>query len=132
MLWFIGYDYEDHLTNMKLRLLQINVLSSGKWTLYQVKKLYTSDIQRLNRVISSVDSFSQFRREFSSFVGRMTTLKDEFSSILSKSTDAKTSPSKTDQVFIMLTFLKLRPKFGNIKDKCSLDKLFSMFSNTKA
>ena len=53
--------------------------------------------------------------ELSSFVRSMAALKDEFSSILPKSTNAKTSLSKTNQVFMILTLIKLGIEFDNIQ-----------------
>ena len=55
--------------------------------------------------------------ELSSFVGRMAALKNKFSSILPKSTDAETSQSKTDQVFMILTLIKLEPEFDSIQEQ---------------
>ena len=53
--------------------------------------------------------------ELSSFVRSMAALKNEFSSILPKSTNAKTSLSKTNQVFMILTLIKLEIEFDSIQ-----------------
>ena len=68
--------------------------------------------------------------ELSSFVGRMATLKNEFSSILPKSTDTETAQSKTNQVFMILTLLKLEtklaiPKVGVVATKVEDNVLIS-------
>ena len=56
-----------------------------------MKKLYTNDIQRLYRVISSIANLKQLGMDISAYDGRMSALKDELASILSKSTNVDTS-----------------------------------------
>ena len=53
--------------------------------------------------------------ELSSFVGRMFALKNELLSVLPKVTDAKTYLSNMDQIFMILTLIKLGTKFNNIR-----------------
>ena len=141
-LWFIGNGCEDHLITVdtsipkdkrtqwkKTYSLLCNILqqSIDAKTLYnigayktcytlwnQVKKLYTNDIQRLYRVISSIANLKQLGMDISSYGGRMSTLKDELISILPKSTNTKTSLSKMDRVFIIILLLNLGPDFENI------------------
>ena len=60
----------------------------------QVKKLYTNDIQRLYRVVSSIANLNQLGMDRSSYGGRMSALKDELISILPKSTNTETSLSR--------------------------------------
>ena len=55
--------------------------------------------------------------DLSSYVGQMTTLKDELASILSKSTNDETSQSKMDRVFMIILLLNLEPDFENIKEQ---------------
>ena len=123
-LWFIGNGCEDHLTTAdtsipenqralwrKTDVFQCNILrqSIDAKTLYNigayktchtlwnlVKKLYTNDIQRLYRVISSIANLKQLGMEISAYGGRMFAIKDELASILSKCTNADTSRSKMD------------------------------------
>ena len=123
-LWFIGNGCEDHLTTAdtsisedkrtqwkKIDALLCNILqqSIDAKTLYnigaykacytlrnQVKKLYTNDIQRLYRVISSVANLKQLGMDISSYGGRMSVFKDELISILPKSTNTETFLSKMD------------------------------------
>ena len=45
--------------------------------------------------------------ELSSFVGRMSALKNELLSVLPKVTDAETYLSYMDQIFMILTLIKL-------------------------
>ena len=52
--------------------------------------------------------------ELSSFVGRMSALKNELISVLPKVTDSKTYLLNMDQIFMILTLIKLGTKFGNI------------------
>lgn len=55
--------------------------------------------------------------DLSSFVARMTTLWNEFATILAKSTDAASSKSKIDEVFIILTLIKLGLDFDYIQEQ---------------
>ena len=66
--------------------------------------------------------------EGSSFVGRMATLKNEFSSILPKSTDVETSQSKTDQVFMILTLIKLGIEFESVREQILTGLAISSFN----
>ena len=123
-LWFIGNGCEDLLTTMdtsiledqrpqwrKIDALLCNILlqSIDAKTLYNIgayktrytlwnkaKKLYTNDIQRLYRVISSIANLKQLGMDISSYGGRMFAFKDELVSILPKSTNTETSLSKMD------------------------------------
>ena len=54
--------------------------------------------------------------ELSSFVGQMSTLKNELLFVLPKVTDAKTYLSNMDQIFIILTLIKLGTEFDNIRE----------------
>ena len=132
-LRFIGNGYKDHLTTVgtsipkdqcpqwrKTDSLLRNILrqSIDAKTLYniganktcytlwnQVKKLYTNNIQRLHWVISSIVNLKQLDMDISSYCGRMNALKDELVSILPKSTNAGTSQSKMDRVFMIILLL---------------------------
>ena len=144
-LWFIGNGCEDHLTTAdtnipedkrtqwkKTDALLCNILrqSIDAKTLYnigayktcytlwnQVKKLYTTDIQRLYQVISSIANLKQLGMDISSYGGRMSALKDELISILPKSTNTETSLSKMDRVFMIILLLNLGPDFENIREQ---------------
>ena len=144
-LWFIGNGCEDHLTTAdtsipehkrtqwkKIDALPCNILrqSIDAKTLYnieayktcytlwnQVKKLYTNDIQRLYRVISSIANLKQLDMDISSYGGRMSALKNELISILPKSTNTETSLSKMDGVFMIILLLNLEPDFENIREQ---------------
>ena len=83
----------------------------------QVKKLYTNDIQRLYRVISSIANLKQLGMDISYYGGRMSALKDELISILPKSTNTETSLSKMDRVFMIILLLNLGPDFENIREQ---------------
>ena len=52
--------------------------------------------------------------KLSSFVGQMFALKNELLSVLPKVTDAKTYLSNMDQIFMILTLIKLGTEFDNI------------------
>ena len=55
--------------------------------------------------------------ELSSFVRRMSALKNEFLYVLPKATDAKTCLSNMDQIFMILTLFKLGTEFDNIREQ---------------
>ena len=120
-LWFTGNGVEDHLTSTESSVPEDNILQQfiepktldnhgdyqtcqPLWT--QAKNLYTNDIQHFYHVISSVDNLEQSSMELSSFVGRMSALKNELLSVLPKATDAETYLSNMDQIFMILTLIK--------------------------
>ena len=55
--------------------------------------------------------------ELSSFVGRMSVLKNELLFILPNITDAKTYFSNMDQIFMIFTLIKLGSEFDNIHEQ---------------
>ena len=123
-LWFIGNGCMDHLITADTSILEDKrtqwkktdallcnifrqsidtktLFNIGAYKTYytlwnQVKKLYTNDIQRLYRVISSIAHLKQLGMDISSYGGRMSALKDELDSIFPKSTNTETSLSKMD------------------------------------
>ena len=54
--------------------------------------------------------------ELSSFVGRMFALKNELLSVLPKAIEAKIYLSIMDQIFMILTLIKLGTEFENIRE----------------
>ena len=137
-LWFTGNGVEDHLTSMKSSVvvdkrpqwwkhdaLLCNILQQSiepktldnlgdyqtcqpLWT--QAKNLYTNDVQRLYRVISSVDSL-------------------ELISILPKVIDSKTYLSDMDQIFMILTLIKLGIEFDSIRDQILTGSVIPTFDD---
>ena len=144
-LWFTGNGVEDLLTftessvdadkhlqwrkhdallcNILQQSIELKTLENLRdyqtcqllWT--QAKNLYTNDVQFLYRVISSVDSLEQHGMELSSFVGRMSALKNELLFVLPKVTDVETYLSNMDQIFMILTLIKLGTEFYNIREQ---------------
>ena len=55
--------------------------------------------------------------ELSSFVKRMSALKNELLSVMPKVTNAKTYLSNIDQIFMILTLIKLGIEFDNIQEQ---------------
>ena len=55
--------------------------------------------------------------ELSYFVRRMSAMKNEFISVLPKVTDSKTYLSNMDQIFMILTLIKLGIEFYNIQEQ---------------
>ena len=97
------------------------------WT--QAKNLYTNDVQHLYRVISSVDSLEQPGMELSSFVGRISALKNVLLSVLPKVTDAKTYLFNMDQIFMILTLIKLGIEFDNIREQILTGSIIPTFDD---
>ena len=159
-LWLTGNGCEDHLTTAdtsipedkrtqwkKIDVLLCNILqqSIDAKTLYnigayktcytlwnQVKKLYTNDIQRLYRVISSIANLKQLGMDISSYGGRMSALKDELISIFPKSTNTETSLSKMDRVFMIILLLNLEPDFENIREQILTGAIIPNFDQALA
>ena len=65
--------------------------------------------------------------ELSSYVGRMSALKDEFSSIIKKSIDAETLQLKTYRVFMILTLLNLGLDFESIREQILIGPIVPTF-----
>ena len=97
------------------------------WT--QAKNLYTNDAQRLYRVISSIDSLEQPSMELSFFVGRMFALKNELIFVLPKVTDSKTYLSNIDQIFMILTLIKLGTELDSIWNQILTGSTISTFDD---
>ena len=159
-LWFIVNGCEDHLTTADTSIPEDKrtewkkndaLLCNILWqfidakTLYnigayktcytlwnQVKKLYTNDIQRLYRVISSIVNLKQLGMDISSYGGRMSALKDELISILPKSTNNETSLSKMDRFFMIILLLNLGPDFENIQEQILTGAVIPNFDETLA
>ena len=70
--------------------------------------------------------------DISSYGERMSTLKDELVSILPKSTNAKTSQSKMDQVFKIIFLLNLELNFENIREQILIGEIIPNFDEALA
>ena len=97
-----------------------------------MKKLYTNDIQCFYRVTSSIANLKQLGMNISSYSGWMSALKDELASILPKSTNAETSQSKMDRVFMIILLLNLEPDFGNIREQILTGAIIPNFDEALA
>ena len=65
--------------------------------------------------------------ELSSFVRRLSILKNELLSVLPKATNAKTNLSNMDQIFMILTLIKLGTEFDNIREQILTGSTISTF-----
>ena len=70
--------------------------------------------------------------DLSSNSGQMSALKDELASILPKSTNAKTSQSKMDQVFMIILLLNLGPDLENIWEQILIGVVVPNFDEALA
>ena len=67
--------------------------------------------------------------ELSSFVGRMSELKNELLFVLPKATDAKTYLSNIDQIFMILTLIIFGTEFDNIREQILIGSAIPTFDN---
>ena len=65
--------------------------------------------------------------ELSSFVERMSALKNELLSVFPEVTDAKTYLSNMDQIFMTLTLIKLGIEFDNIREQILIGSTIPTF-----
>ena len=70
--------------------------------------------------------------KLSSFVGRMSALKNEFIFVMPKVTDSKTYLSKMDQIFMILTLIKLGTEFEKIWEPILIGSAIPTFDDTFA
>ena len=69
----------------------------------KAKSLYTKDIQRLYRVISSIVNFRPNKMDLSTYIGQIFVLKEEFLSLMLDSTEVETRHLKASRVFMIHT-----------------------------
>ena len=70
--------------------------------------------------------------ELSSFIGRMSALKNELLSVLPKVVDSETYLSNMDQIFMILTLIKLGTEFDNIWEQILTDSTIPTFDDNFA
>ena len=67
--------------------------------------------------------------ELSSIVRQMSTLKNELIYVLSKVTNSKTYLSNMDQIFMILTLIKLDTEFDNIREQILIGSAIPTFDD---
>ena len=67
--------------------------------------------------------------KLSSFVARMSALKNELLFVLPKATDVKTYLSNVDQIFMILTLIKLGTEFDNIREQVLIGSAIPTFDD---
>ena len=67
--------------------------------------------------------------ELSSFVGHMSTLKNELISVLPKVTNSKTYLSNMNQIFMIQTLIKLSTEFDNIQEQILIGYTIQTFDD---
>ena len=71
----------------------------------------------LYRIISSIVNLKHNETDLSTYIGWMSSLKDEFLSIMPKSTNIETSQSKTNRAFMILTLIGLLSDLDTIQEQ---------------
>ncbi|RVW60070.1 Retrovirus-related Pol polyprotein from transposon RE2 [Vitis vinifera] len=77
------------------------------WT--QAKGLYTNDIQRLDKVASTIVHISQQDLDLSIYIGQIVSLKEEFLIVMPLTPDVGAQQTQLDKFFMVLTLIGLRP-----------------------
>ena len=67
--------------------------------------------------------------KLSSFVGRMSVLKKELLSVMLKATNAETYLSNMDEIFMILTLIKLGKEFDNIREQILIGSAITTFDD---
>ena len=157
-LWFMGQGYEDHLITPKDVIPNVNKvqwknaqLCSVLWqSVYpkillhlrayktcfkfwtQAKCLYTNDIQCLYKVVFAIVNIRQQDMDLSNYIGQIASLKKEFLTFMSLTSDVGAQQTQIDKFFMVLTLIGLRPDLKIVRDQIlgnpsvpSLDEVFS-------
>ena len=97
----------------------------------RAKGLYTNNIQRLYKVASSIVNVRQQDMVLSTYIGQITSLKEEFLIMMPLTTDVGDQRTQIDKFFMVLTLIGLRPDLETICDQIlgsspvpSLDDVF--------
>ncbi|RVX00201.1 hypothetical protein CK203_026668 [Vitis vinifera] len=158
-LWFMGQGYEDHLVTPEDAIPDVNKVQWKKidaqlcsvlwqsvdskilhhlhayktcfkfWT--HTKGLYTNDIQRFYKVVSDIVHVRQQDMDLSTYIGRITSLKEEFL-LMPFTNGVEAQKIQTDKFFMVLTLIGLRPDLKSVRDHIlaspsvpSLDDVFA-------
>ena len=141
-LWFMGQGYEDHLVTQEADIPEVDRIQWRKMdaqlcsVLWQsvdpkillhlrayktcfkfwnrVKGLYTNDIQRLYKVVSSIVNVRQQDMDLSTYIGQIASLKEEFSPLTTDVVDQRT---QIDKFFMVLTLIGLGPDLETVRDQ---------------
>ena len=100
------------------------------WT--QTKRLYTNDIQRFYKVVSDIVHVRQQDMDPFTYIGRITSLKEKFLTLMPFTNGAEAQHIQTDKFFMVLTLIGLRPDLESVRDQIlanpsipSLDDVFA-------
>ena len=135
-LWFMGQGYEDHLITLEDAIPNVDKVQWKKidaqlcnllwqsidpkmllhlrayktcfkfWT--QAKGLYTNDIQRLYKVAFAIVNIRQQDMNLSNYIGQITSLKEEFLTLMPLTSDVRAQQTQIDKFFMVLTLIGLR------------------------
>ena len=144
-LWFMGQGFEDHLIKPedaipnvdKVQWKKIDAqLCSVLWQSVdpkillhlrayktcskfwnQAKVLYTNDIQRLYKVASAIVNIRQQDMDLSNYIGQITSLKEEFLTLMPLTSDVGAQQTQIDKFFMVLTLIGLCPDLETVQDQ---------------
>ena len=132
-LWFMGQGYEDHLITPKDAIPNVDKVQWKKidaqlcsvlwqsvdpkillhlrayktcfkfWN--QAKGLYTNDIQRLYKVASAIVNIRQQDMDLSNYISQITSLKEEFLTLMPLTSDVGAQQTQIDKFFMYLLLL---------------------------
>ncbi|RVW40786.1 Retrovirus-related Pol polyprotein from transposon RE1 [Vitis vinifera] len=89
-LWFMGQGYEDHLVTQEADILE---------------------------VASSIVNVRQQDVNLSTYIGHITSLKEEFLTVMPLTTDVRDQRTQIDKFFMVLTLIGLRPDLETVRDQ---------------
>ena len=100
------------------------------WT--QAKGLYTNDIQHLYKVASAIVNIRLQDMDLSNYIGQITSLKEEFLTLMPLTSDVGAQQTQIDKFFMVLTLIGLRLDLETVRDQIlgspsvsSLDDVFA-------
>ena len=79
--------------------------------------LYTNDIQCLYKVASTIVNIRQHDMNLSNYIGHITSLKEEFLTLMPLTSDVGAQIMQIDKFFMVLTLIGLRPDLETVRDQ---------------
>ena len=82
----------------------------------QAKVLYTNDIQLLYKVASAIVNIRQQDMDLSNYIDQIASLKEEFLTLMSLTSDVGAQQMQIDKFFMVVTLIGLRPDLETVRD----------------